>query len=150
MAENVANDMKPKRGRGRPKGSLNKKTLAVAPVVIKHLEQHRVPLIVPQLPTYWRAKKMSWHLKNIERHLTEDPLFINPKDYYTLLKDMDAVYKELEKEGLGTNDLRKKARKRVQSERVAKDRKSDTAGGVGSSRTARVDDGVSASNPFGG
>ena len=149
MAEPV-NDMKPRRRAGRPKGSKNKKTLAVAPVVVKSQEQHKVPLIVPLLPTYWRAKKMSWHLKNLERHLLADPLFITPKEYFALLKDLDAVYKELESEGLGTNDLRKEARKRVQSERLAKDGKRGAAPDLGSSRSAGVDNGVPAPNPFGG
>lgn len=150
------NDPLPKRGRGRPRLPESEKkrrakiktTKAKSDILYK--TQNQIHLVVPQLPLFWRARKQLWLLQNIEKHLEQDPTYISPKEYFSLLKDMEAIYTELEKAGQGTNEQRRNARKGIQSKRLAVDGDETRSSRVGKDKSASVGDGVSTVNPFGG
>lgn len=157
----ILNNMTPKRGPGRPRLSEDEKRLRMKKrhqkaVVTKpknditYKTQNQIPLIVPLLPLVWRARKMLWLLKNVELHLKKDPTFISPKEYFALLKDMENVYNQLEKEGYGTNEKRREARKGIRSKRLDQDRDEVRSSRLGESESVSVGAGVSAVNPFGG
>lgn len=148
-------EMLPKRRAGRPRLPESEKKRKVGVVTTKakkEMNYYRlddIRLNVPALPLVWRVRKMTWLIRNIEKHLQEDPTFISPKDYYSLLKDMETAYNELELKGLGTNAKRTTARKGIRSKRLDQDGESVRSSRVGEDESAGVDSGVSATNPFG-
>lgn len=140
------NDLTPKRGRGRPRKTVVKD----APVVVRHMKFQEIKLAVPELPLALKAKKMYWHLRNIERHLEADPLFISPKEYFALLESMEKVYSQLREEKQGSHAQRKAARARVRAQSMAEDGDEIPTSRVGRPKSAGVDNGVPAIDPFGG
>lgn len=143
-------DSKPaKRPVGRPR--LNKpKVVTVKPKKeFKYITQNKVLLNVPSLPLVWRARKQLWLIRNIEEHLKVDPLAISAKEYFHLLKEQEAIYTELEKKGLGTNEKRRLTRQAVLSKRVAETSARGDTPTVGKGESPSVGNGVPAVNPFG-
>lgn len=156
VMSDAPNNPLPPRKAGRPKGSKNRVVgvkartkVKGAPVVIAPKAFSQTRLQIPLIPLVHRAKKMYWHILNIERHLEADPLFISPKEYFGLLKEMEAVYTELDKQKLGTNEQRKQARQRVQSKRVAEDGDGIATSRVGQDKPLGVDNGIPTPDPFG-
>lgn len=144
----------PKRGRGRPRLPESEKKRRAGIVTtkpkddIKYKSLNQIPLIVPQLPLVWRARKQLWLITNIEKHLKTDPTFIAPKEYFSLLKDMEAIYTELEKQGLGSNEKRTEARARVREKRMVENGVEARSSRVSEDESASVGARVPAFDPF--
>lgn len=151
MIENeVAKNPLPKRKAGRPKGSKNKKSVVTKPKdQVKYRKIEEITVNVPLIPIYWRVKKMTWLIRNIEQHLKTDPLYIAPKEYFSLLKQQQEAYDELEKEGMATNEQRASYRERVKSKRLAQDGNEVATSRVGAGERPSLDAGISAPNPLG-
>lgn len=146
MAITDTSDMRPKRSRGRPKGSKNKS----APVVYKYRKLDSFTITVPQIPIWWRVRKMAWLVQNIEMHLKNDPLSVPPKQYFDLLRDLEAAYNKLNEKGLGSHAERKAYRDRVRSKNLGEERDELRSSRVGEEELVGVGTGVPATDPFGG
>lgn len=154
------NNPLPKRKAGRPrlseseklarKVARTKRAVVIAPKSsIVYQDPKRVQLHVPTLPLVAKARKMAWLIQNIEKHLLTDPTYISPKEYFSLLKDMEAVYTQLNKERLGTSEQRREARERAKSGGLAENGNEERSSRMGEDKPAGVDARVSTKNPLG-
>lgn len=149
------NDHLPKKRAGRPKGSKNihrngKVIVVKNKASDKYQKQERIAIITPLIPLHWKAKKMSWLIRNIEKELQIDPKYISPKEYFSLLNDMEQVYTKLEEKGIATSEQRTATRSRVKSKRLAQEGDALKSSRMGEDESASVGSGIPTSHPFGG
>lgn len=150
MNTDELNNPMPKRGKGRPKGSKDKvKRKKASDSEVKHVVIERVFVNPPKVPIYWRIKRMTWLLRNIEKHLQDDPTYITPTAYFSLVKDLEEAYNQIEEKGLATREQRVLHRKRVEQSRLGKDGEPVRSSRVGEDERSGLGARVSAANPLG-
>lgn len=145
MPINETNDMKPKRGRGRPKGSKE----FFQPNEKWKKPPYKTRIVVSNMPLIYRYQRVQWYKDLIEKQLINDPLYIDSKKYLELLKEFQDLQEEMVRLGLHTNEGRKTARKRVQERGLAQNGDGVHPPTVGGGKSSGVGDGVPAPHPFG-